>query len=157
MAIPPLPMHFTQFLRHGGAGVGTVIVRGGHVVALSDEAIFGLLQWAIEEGPAAAAERGATIPLPPELHPILKAVSAMPKPQAPDLSRRSRRGTWREGLERIRRGENLSHPDRFRLLMSLLRAGWDDEAIQEAYSHAPNYDRKVTQGHINHARRRYMG
>src|SRR5688572_26427108 len=73
------------------------------------------------------------------------------------LSRGGEQGP-REGplARKLRLTGDLSHPERFKLLLGLLVEKRSDEEIHEVYRHAHNYDRGRTQFFIDHARSNYQ-
>jgi len=56
-------------------------------------------------------------------------------------------------IERAKQGLNLTHSQRLAVLFEMINNKFSDRAIQEVFSHVPDYDKKVTQYHIDYARR----
>lgn len=156
LALPPEPMHFSIFLSHGGNRLILTRMERGQVSGLDDEHRMAMVRWALDQGPEAGAARGAVVPMPEgPARDLAKAlwedIQAAKAAAAPDTS-----DVWGVGLRRLENGEPVNHLDRFKILMSLLRAGWDDEAIQASFARSPKYDREKTAYYIRHARGKYL-
>lgn len=156
LCLPALPMHYTAFAKLGGVHVeGQAIVEQGIVTAVSESIVDGILQRTIQDpnGVQKALERGAQLPLTGDLAELAKAIKARPELQ---MVAETKGKVWRSQLARLKKGEHLVHMERFKLMMSMLRAGWSDPEIQEAFSHSPDYKPDVTQAAIDHARNKYL-
>jgi len=57
-------------------------------------------------------------------------------------------------IEAAKGGQKLSHGKRLIVLFELINKGYGDEAIQETFSRQPDYDSKIVQYFIDHARKK---
>ncbi len=82
-----------------------------------------------------------------------------------EILSKSRRPVYVEGklppcieelIERVKRGENISHQARFALASSLLSRGWKEERVVDLFRSLPDFSEKITNYQVSHiAKRRY--
>ncbi|MEM4332043.1 MAG: hypothetical protein QW500_02070 [Candidatus Micrarchaeia archaeon] len=88
--------------------------------------------------------------LKPALNEILSELSL----RSPALGRQSRdiAPCMEQIINELRAGANVPHIKRWALAVFLIRRGWENSKIIEVFSHAPNYDEKKVNYHLEHIR-----
>jgi len=129
-------------------------VRSG-AVALSKRELVRILQEAVRE------RLLSPMPRPPSLPGRLSRLAEEVRRASPRRGPRRVRGDvapcMRALLERLSRGENLSHFERFSLAAYLLKIGWTVERVLEAFRNSPDFNERVARYQIEHiARRGYL-
>jgi DNA primase large subunit len=57
-------------------------------------------------------------------------------------------------IDKLKHGENLNHTSRWALAVFMLNAGYSVEEIAKLYSYAPDYDPRITEYQIEHAKKK---
>ncbi len=99
--------------------------------------------------------------LPPPLEEIATAVAKMLESRrAKGAPKRRLRGfppCIERLVEKARRGENMSHHERFTVAAYLLKVGWTAEQVVDLFRNAPDFKEKVTKYQVEHiAKRGYL-
>ncbi len=111
-----------------------------------------ILQEAVRDRTSEAPDPG---PLPPPLDEAAADVAAMLR----ERSARARRKSGAPGgfppcvvdlLDRVRRGENLSHLERFTLAAYLLRVGWSEGEVIDLFRASPDFNERVASYQVRH-------
>ena len=131
-------------------------VRSG-VVVLSKRELVRILQEAVREHLLSPTPRPPSLPDP--LSRLAEEVMRTAPRRGPRGvgDRREVAPCMRVLLERLSRGENLNHFERFSLAAYLLKVGWSVDRVLEAFRNSPDFNEKVARYQIEHiARRGYL-
>ncbi len=88
--------------------------------------------------------------LKPALMDILSEISL----RSPALGRQSQdlAPCMERVIEELHSGAKVPHLKRWALAVFLVKRGWDNDKIVEAFSHAPNYDERIVRYQLDHVR-----
>jgi len=101
------------------------------------------------------------IELPDPLKRTAEEVSLLYKARMRRRTKKPKKGDFppciRALIDRLRRGENLTHQARFTLATFLLKVGWTEEQVLDLFRNLPDFNEKITSYQISHiAKKKYM-
>ena len=99
--------------------------------------------------------------LPPPLEEIARTVAGRLGSRRAKAVPRRRSGEFPPCIEKLvakaKRGENMSHHERFTLASYLLKVGWTPDQVVDLFRNAPDFKEKVTKYQVEHiAKRGYL-
>jgi DNA primase large subunit len=133
---------------------GYVYLERERVARLVKEALTSFLEARIAELGSEADERTAELlrPLVDEVASQVqrRAASSTPSYGPTPFSEEALPPCISDLVARVRRGENLSHPERFALATFMINAGADLDYIVDLFRNVPDFDEKKTRYQVEH-------